>query len=469
MGASILAFVLVLGAHVRVLALILVPLIFAAFITLKSLRPQVDDDLPIRYRFATRIGDGSAQSYSYLNEFDAQASIGANLAAGPLNETLVVVEAEDSLGAVAAANTPVTVLPFVPAVGASLASVAADLINASSSVGDMQRLGQIVLSLAAALNNDATVSSGGSAEAEQTREVLIDAVVGMGNALTPDAVSRASQTLNAVTARSSELSETATDKSLEFATKLSTEFKGSLSLDDVSNLAASVSSVLASSTRLHDAGSNATVATEPETATAKAENTQARARKLSACVSSLALVVAAGQVAGQDQATFSTETFSMSIKKDDPAQMANTTIGSGNVRVPAGLFPPGTPAVASTVVEWEGAGPLFFAAEQSPVGNDGELRSPVLSVSFSDDTDSLMAVSGLGAPFVLNMSAPNGNQSNESAGCAYWDTASMEWVQDGVLTARYGATTHKSAEFRVFALSLRVRFQTTRSPASLTI
>ena len=398
---------------------------------------QVDDDLPLRYRFATLLqsGDGSAQSYAYLSEFDALGRIDAILAAGPQNITLAVVEAEDSLGAVAASNTPVTVLPFVPIAGASLVSLAADLIDVIDQTGDTQRLGQLVQSLAASLNSDTASSSVSGEEAMQTREVLIDAIVGMGDTLASNAASRVSQTLNAVTARSAELSATATDKSLEFATMLSVKFKGALSSEDVSNLATSVSSVLASSARLHaaDYGSNTTT----ETAAFKAAQTQERSSKLSACVSLLAMVVAAGQVAGEAQNTFSTETFNMSIKKDDPAQMANETIGSGNVRVPGRLFPPGTAAVASTVVEWEGAGPLFFAAEQSPVGRESELRSPVLSVSFSDDDDRPMVVTGLIAPFVLNLSVPSGNQSNESAGCAHWDTIGKEWVQDGVLVARY--------------------------------
>ena len=413
--------------------------------TLRTSR-WIEDDLPLRYRFATLIqyaAGGTSQRFSYLSEFDALASIQANLAAGHRNVTFVVVEAQDVLGAVATANTSVAVVPFMPAVGASMASVAANLINISSSVGNLQRIGQIVLSLAASLNSDTSTSA---EEARQTRDVLINAVVGMGEAVTPDAVARASQTLSAVTAKSAELSETATDKSLEFATKLSTEFKGSLSSNDVSNLAATVSSVLSSSTRIFfTADDNSSTSQTDSQSAVNDARTRARAQKLSDCVSSLALVVAAGQVAGEEQQTFSTASFSMSIKKDDPVLMANKTVGSGTVTIPSGLFPAGTAAVAATVVEWEDAGPLFFAADQSPAGTEGALRSPVLSVSFSDDADQELSVTGLAIPFVINLSATNGNQSNESAGCAHWDIAGKAWVQDGVLTARYDD--HITCEF----------------------
>lgn len=399
----------------------------------------VDDDAPFQYRFATSVDD----RFSYLSDFDSLTSIGASLANAASNMTIVSVEAQDSLGAIAIANFTATVLPYAPIIvpGSSFASVASGLLNASSSIGNMQRVGQIVLSLAASLNSETSSVGASSDDAMETREVLINAVVDMGQALTPDAVARASQTLSAITAKSAELSEDATDKSLEFATKLSTDFKSSITTNDVTNLAATVSSVLLSSTRLFtataDAGTNSTIADDAALSAAKDTKAQERGKKLSDCVSSLALIVAADQVAGEAQQTFTTSTFVMSVKKDAPSQMANTTIGSGNVKVPDGAFPAGTSAVAASVIEWQGAGPLFHATDQKPVGTESELRTPVLSVSFSDAADEPLSISGLANPFVFNLSAPNGNLSNESALCAHWNTASTTWVTDGRLAARY--------------------------------
>lgn len=396
-----------------------------------------DDDLPFLYRFSTAV-DG--QSYNLLSDFSSRTMIEATLSAGFNNLTEIKVEAKDSLGAIGSAHATAYVLPYAPVIapGSTLAAVATDLLNASSSIGDMQRVGQIILSLASSLNSESLGTN--SEDAMSTREVLVDAVVNMGEALTPAAVTRASQTLNAVTANSAELSEVATDKSIEFATKISTEFKTSLSSDDVANLASTVSSVLLSSTRLFASQFETNTSTASATSVARRRDDKGRERgqQLSRCVAALASVVAGDQVAGEAQ-TFGTATFSMSIKKDSPGQLSNAVIGGGSVIVPEGAFSAENAAVSGTVVNWRGAGPLFFAATQSPEGSilGAELRSSVLTVSFSGEAGEELNVTGLSEPFVLNLSAPHANNTNESAACAHWNTATGAWVSDGVLVARH--------------------------------
>ena len=99
-------------------------------------------------------------------------------------------------------------------------------------------------------------------------------------------------------------------------------------------------------------------------------------------------------------------------------------------------------SVASHVVEYTDAGPLFFTADETPEGSAAatKLRTSLLSVMFTDaESGEELRVRGLAAPFLVTLSLPashSGNRTNESAGCAYWNTTLEAWVHETEPVAR---------------------------------
>ena len=195
-----------------------------------------DEDLPLMYRFSAsnsaaascRNCDRNASS-SYLTDFSqpptfhtshsTHAILPAGSAAAGFNVT-VAVEVRDDLGAVTVASVPVTVHPFNASGGTSISSIASEIISEAAASGDMDVVGQLIGSLAASLNDASEDASSVEAEEDATaaREVLIDAVVGMGSGrMTEAAAERVSQMMSAVTANPAQLSSNSTDKALDLA------------------------------------------------------------------------------------------------------------------------------------------------------------------------------------------------------------------------------------------------------------
>ena len=118
-------------------------------------------------------------------------------------------------------------------------------------------------------------------------------------------------------------------------------------------------------------------------------------------------------------------------------------VGGGTVVVPEGAFDGQSTdvSIASTVVSYNDAGPLFWAPSQaSPVGNEsqGTLGTGLTSVSFSSGAAEL-SVSNLSRPFIVQLAVDPDHPASgdhQPAACGHWDVATDEWVVDGAFVGR---------------------------------
>ena len=114
-----------------------------------------DDDLPCTYRFGT-ISQLQQSAYMYLTEYSVSPTTSTLLPAGRAadnNTVTVFVEVRDDLGSTALSAHNVTVMRFVPPENVSMSSFASSLLlDGPSGVLDATAAGQLIGSLAAALN-----------------------------------------------------------------------------------------------------------------------------------------------------------------------------------------------------------------------------------------------------------------------------------------------------------------------------
>ena len=213
----------------------------------------LDDNLPLLYRFKMNVGDTRATD-KYLNDFTSDAQINAALPAGASSQNFriaAIVEAQDDLGAAASASVFVRVRPYE--VRTSRRQAAEDMLKSARDSGDTQRVNQIVqglvdvLPIAQASTGNAVADAAADADAMAARGLLIDALIDIP--VTGDSMERASQTLTAVTGNARQLSSSATDKSLNFASELATRYRGELQRADVENMMTTMSSLLTASSR----------------------------------------------------------------------------------------------------------------------------------------------------------------------------------------------------------------------------
>ena len=388
----------------------------------------LDDDLPLLYRFKTNVAV-TQETGRYLNDFTFAPEITATLSAGRRNENFTIAaiaEVKDDVGAVTSASMLVQVQPYAVPDATSLTDIAKSVLGPANAVGDTQRVNQIVQALVDVLPTTQAAAGNATlgADAMATRGLLVDVLIGV--TVTGESVERVSQTLNAITGNARQLSSQATDRSLNFASDLVANYSGQLQQSNLETMLSTMSSLLTASSQQFADGS----------VTAES-NVQARSATLSNTIGRLSSSLAGELVAGEFERSVATESFGMHAKKGAPRALENSTIGDGKVTVPAGALAVAAheASIASHVVEYTHANPLFFATAETPEGGPtaAKLRTSLKSVWFTGSSGEELKIQNLTTPFIIKLNLPssyNGNQINESAGCAYWNTYLRAWVHE---------------------------------------
>ena len=263
-----------------------------------------------------------------------------------------------------------TTVPYLPAEGEDLSATAVELIASSSEAGGVEAVEEVVASLAATLNLEASAADTNQAQAMQTRDVLVDALTASGGAesMTAEEVQEASQLMADVTAVPEQLSSESTEKPLQFVASFD-----STALDQgaVEGVAAVVSNLMHASTIQFEAQS-------AEEQAAAEERAGQRSSQLADAVDTLTAAMASSSVVGEGEKSLLTDSFGMHVKADTPKALEGRNLAGGAVRVPVGALGEGSDAVVAKVVTWTDAGPLYTVRDKSPVGQAGfKLQSAV--------------------------------------------------------------------------------------------
>jgi hypothetical protein len=267
-------------------------------------------------------------------------------------------------------------------------------------------------------------------EAKRTRDILTDAAL---NAEGSSARALATfKVIKAITAKPEQLSIGTMDKVTGFVNASEVRL---LPVDVVQDAADVVSNLLLASTHQYGADLTLTNAAVPEQAVR-------RSQFLLDVVDFLGSAMASDLISGEAETTISTDSFDIHVKKSTPAVLAAEKLGGGTVRMPVGVLGDHSGPVSSKIITWNGAGPLFYAADRSPVGasNTTKLQSSVLSVTIEDNSGVVLPVNNaIRDPFVLTLTF-NESDSAMLASCAHWNESMQEWIMDGALVFRTAAT-----------------------------
>lgn len=395
-----------------------------------------DDDTPLQYRFSTTL-DFDQSSVAPLVDFSPERFTTATLPAGAATDgyrRVLLVEVRDVFGASASARTMVHVQPFTPPVGTSVQDTATALLSTGLATGDTAAVGQLVLAMCGALNDNST-SQVSAEDAAGARDVLLDALISTTDVLTRSVVSRSTAIMLAVTAAPEQLSSDATDKGLAFAKQLSAT-GGQLSSNAIESIASTVSNLLDASTlQFKDAGGygggHGRRLTEADASD--------RSDMMTAIITDCASAITTSHIVGEEEQTVGSDRLKISVQTNTADGWAGSQIGNGLVAVPPGAFDDQdsqtAEPIASTVVSYADTGPLFWAPEAP--SNDSIRGSGITSVTFARD-GSEIAVHNLATPFIVQLTV-DPSQSVPARGvpeCGHWNITTNDWVVDGILLGR---------------------------------
>lgn len=401
-----------------------------------------DEDLPLSYLFATALNTEDAV-VTPLVDFGPESYATVRLPPGSAANNYrrsILLEVRDVFDATASSSVVVRVQPFAPTENVSVQDTATALLANSLAIQDAMAVGQIVLGICEALNDDAAGDTS-DGDAANTRDILLDALIASTAAestaeMTESTVSRSTAIMQAVTGVPTHLSSMATDKSLTFAKQLSSS-GDRLSSGAIESISKTASNLLDASMRQFFHNRRRRLAEDDASLDDGAAPAYRRSSMLTGIVNDCATAIAHQHVVGEEEQAIETGLFELRVTSNTVKGWENTQVGGGRVAVPPGAFAGqenSVEPIASKIITYNSIGPLFYAP--SAPTNDSIRGTGLVSVTFSREGEDLH-IANLSQPFIVQLPVdPLQNRANAESLCGHFDTTTQDWVVDGKLEGR---------------------------------